>query len=110
MAHYDIFRRKLSIKYPAYGYALWEPRPGERSPTVQVGDVGFIRRGQFHRLFSALLPADHESHGRFGVPDHHEPLEVKISEHIETGMLSPNNFRSADVMGGSFGGGVFATG
>jgi hypothetical protein len=110
MAHYDIFRHKLAIKYPAYGYALWEPSPGEDSPTVQVGDVGFIRRGQFNRLFNALLPADHPSHERYGVPDHHEPLKVQISRHIEIRMLSPNNFRSADVKGGSFGDGAFATG
>jgi hypothetical protein len=110
MAHYDIFRQRLAIKCPAYGYALWEPSPGEHYPTVQVGDVGFIRRGKFHRLFNALLPAEHPSHQRFGVPDHHEPLEVKISQHIDAGMLNPNNFLSADVKGGSAGGGVFATG
>jgi hypothetical protein len=109
MAHYDIFRQKLAIKFPSYGYALWGPSPGEHSPTVQVGDVGFIRRGKFHRLFNALLPADHPSHERFGVPDNHEPLKVKIEQHIETDILSPNNIRSAEVKGGSYGGGVFAT-
>jgi len=109
MAHYDIFRQQLAIKCPAYGYALWGPNPGEHYPTVQVGDVGFIRRGKFHRLFNALLPAEHPSHQRFGVPEHHEPLKVGISSHIDTDVLSPNNFRSADVKGGSAGG-VFATG
>jgi hypothetical protein len=110
MHHYDVFRQKLAIKFPAYGYALWEPTPGEHYPTVQVGDVGFIRGGKFHRLFNALLPGDHPSHRRFGVPEYHLPLNVGISPHIDMGTLTPNNFRSADVQGGSFGGGVFDSG
>jgi hypothetical protein len=108
MAHYDIFRQELAIKYPAYGHALWEPSPGEHYPTVAVGDVGFIRQGKFHRLFNSLLPADHPSHQRFGVPEHHEPLQVEVSPHIDTGIVSPTTFRSVAVKGGSVG--VFSTG
>ena len=69
MAHYDIFRDQLDIKYPAFGHALWEPNPGRLYSPVEVGDVGFIREGKFHRVFNALLPADHPSHQRFGVPE-----------------------------------------
>jgi hypothetical protein len=110
MAHYDVFRQQLAVKFPAYGHALWEPSPGELYPTVQVGDVGFIREGKFHRLFNALLPADHPSHQRFGVPEHHEPLQVNILPHVDTGTLSPNNFRSLGVKVESVGGGVFSPG
>jgi hypothetical protein len=31
MAHYDIFRDQLGIKYPAFGHALWEPNPEDSS-------------------------------------------------------------------------------
>ncbi len=62
MAHYDIFRDQLGIKYPAFGHALWEPNPGRLYSPVEVGDVGFIREGKFRRVFNALLPADHPSH------------------------------------------------
>jgi hypothetical protein len=110
MAHYDIFRQGLAIKYPAYGYALWEPSPGPLSPPVEVGDVGFIRRGKFHRLFNALLPADDPTHQSFGVPEHHEPLQLNVPEHIDTGTQCPNNFRSAGVVVESNGIGVFASG
>jgi hypothetical protein len=48
MADYDIFREQLAIKYPSYGHALWEPSPRRPDRPVQVGDVGFIRRGKFH--------------------------------------------------------------
>jgi len=108
--HYDIFRQGLAIKYPAYGHALWEPTPGPLFPPVEIGDVGFIRGGEFHRLFNALLPADHPSHRRFGVPEDHEPLQLNLLEHIDVGTLCPNNFRSAGVMPLSSGVGVFASG
>ena len=95
MAHYDIFRDQLAIRYPRYGHALWEPSP--RDHTVGVGDVGHIHEGRFHRLFNILLPADDPSHARFGVPDNHEPFQPKVSEHIGTDILRPDNFCSAGV-------------
>ena len=45
LANYEIFREQLSIRYPSYGHALWEPSPRipKLGPSpVQVGDVGFI--------------------------------------------------------------------
>ncbi|KAI9454401.1 hypothetical protein BJY52DRAFT_729609 [Lactarius psammicola] len=97
MAHYDIFRRHLSAKFPAYGYALWEPNPGNLYPAVEVGDVGYIREGKFRRLFNVLLPANHSSHRNFGVPEHHEQLTPTIENHINIGNLDPHNFYSAGV-------------
>ncbi|KAI9445971.1 hypothetical protein H4582DRAFT_1785351, partial [Lactarius indigo] len=78
------------------GHALWEPDPGEYSP-AQVGDVGFIRDGKFHRLFNALLPADDPSHESRGTPPYHEPLQLRLRDHIDRGTLSPNNFYSYGV-------------
>ena len=97
MAHYDIFRHHLVIKYPAYGHALWEPSKGPSYPAVEVGDVGFIRQGRFHRLFNALLPAEDPSHENYGVPEYHEQLTLRMREHIVPSMLSPNNLCSARV-------------
>jgi hypothetical protein len=93
---YDIFREELAIKYPAYGHALWDPSPGGRYDAVDIGDVGFIREGYFHRLFNVLLPEDHESH-QDGVPQHHEPLVLRTSSPTNTRTLQPNNFRSNGV-------------
>jgi len=97
MAHYDIFRELLVNKYPGYGYALWVPNPGEPHSTVEVGDVGYIREGRFHRLFNARLSADHPSHRKFGVPEYHEPLDPNLSEHIKIGTLEPNHYFSHGV-------------
>jgi hypothetical protein len=96
MAHHDTFRDQLAIAHPAFGYALWEPDPGE-SPRVEVGDVGFIRDGKFHRIFNTLLPANHPSHKELGVPEDYEQLRPRIQDHINRGTLSPNTFYSYGV-------------
>ncbi|KAI0285880.1 hypothetical protein BGY98DRAFT_244928 [Russula aff. rugulosa BPL654] len=97
MAHYDIFREELAQKFHAYGHALWEPSPGELYGPVAIGDVGYIRRGKFHRIFNVLLPEDHPTHANFRTPEYHEPLQLKMENHIDTGILSPNDFCSAEV-------------
>jgi hypothetical protein len=97
MTHYEIFREQLAIKYSAFGHALWEPSPGRLYRCAEVGDVGYVRGGKFHRLFNALLPADHETHRTFGVPEYHEPLTPNSSEHIDVGVLKPYHYRSPGV-------------
>ena len=97
MADYDIFREQLAIKYPSYGHALWGPSPGNPDRPVQVGDVGFIRKGNFHRLFNALLPADDPSH-ELGVPEYHERLVPNLLDrHLHTDSLDRNNYCLAGV-------------
>ena len=96
MADYDIFREQLAIKYPSYGYALWEPSPTNPNRPVQIGDVGFVREGRFHRLFSALLPANDPSQ-EIGVPEHHKPLAPTVSDHVDRVFFVPNDYCSAGV-------------
>ena len=96
MDDHEIFRERLAIKYPSYGHALWRPSPSDPDKPVQVGDVGFIRRGNFHRLFNALLPADDPSQG-LCVPEYHEPLVPKLSNHLHTDILDRNHYCSAGV-------------
>ncbi len=96
MAHYDIFREQLAVTYPAFGHALWEPSPGQHGP-VQVGDVGYISEGKFHRLFNALLSADHPSHHGIPLPEYHEPLVPNVSDHIHNGILNADHYCSTGV-------------
>jgi hypothetical protein len=109
MAHYDIFRDQLAIRFPGYGHALWEPYSGDLYPVASVGDVGYISQGGFHRLFNILLPADDPSHENFGVPDNHQPFQPKVPRHIVSGTLRPDNFCSAGVTVESDELGQFAT-
>jgi hypothetical protein len=93
MADYEIFREQLSIRYSKYGYALWEPGPSEPNNPVKVGDVGYIRRGSFRRLFNALLSAEDQS----DVPEDHEQLTPESSSHIIKRSLSSDHYRSAGI-------------
>jgi hypothetical protein len=95
--NYDIFREELATKYSTYGHALWEPSPGGRYTSVEIGDGGFIREGYFHRLFNILLPEDDPSH-QDGVPQHHEPLSLRMTSPTNTGTLWPNDLRSNGVL------------
>jgi hypothetical protein len=97
MAHYDIFRDQLAIRFPGYGHALWDPTPGTLYDVASVGDVGYISQGRFNRLFNILLPADDPSHENFGVPDNHEQFQPKVPRHLISGTLRPDNFCSAAV-------------
>ena len=53
----EFFRNELAIQYPGLGRALWQPDP-EGHTAVQVGDVGVIRYGRFHRFINVLPPRD----------------------------------------------------
>jgi len=108
LAHYDTFRDQLAIAHPAFGHALWEPGPGEYPP-IQVGDVGFIRQGKFHRLFNALYSEIHPSNQRFGIPEDHEQFQPVLN-HVDRGTLNPNTFYSYGVTVVSGGLEVLATG
>ena len=103
--HYDTYREELAKAYPGFGYALWEPDPGGQDRPVAIGDVGFIREGRFHRLFNALLPADHPFNQIFGVPVGHEPLLPSTPNHINRGALAPNTLYSygVTIVSGGFG-------
>lgn len=96
-SHYELFRQELARKYHIYGHALWDPNPGELYPPVEIGDVGYIREGKFHRIFNALLPEDHPTHANFGTPEYHEPLQLPMVEHIDTVIIKPKHFCSAEV-------------
>jgi hypothetical protein len=95
--NYNIFREELATKYSTYGHALWEPSPGGPYNAAEIGDVGFIREGGFHRLFNILLSGDDPSHLE-GVPQRHEQLALNTTSHIDTGTLWPNDLRSNGVL------------
>jgi hypothetical protein len=50
---YDVYREQLTSLY--HGHALWEPDPADLYANVSIGDVGYIRKGCFYRMFNVLL-------------------------------------------------------
>ncbi|KAH8976973.1 hypothetical protein EDB86DRAFT_3012178, partial [Lactarius hatsudake] len=57
---------------------------------------GELGQFKFHRLFNALLDADHPSQ-TFGAPECHEPLRPRLARHIDSGTLSSTDFCSYGV-------------
>ena len=93
MADYDIYREQLSIKYPTYGYALWNPSPSNPNNPVEIGDVGFIYKGKFIRLFNAQISAEDQSN----VPEYYEQLIPKFSDHMSEDKLSSQDYCSDGI-------------
>jgi len=91
----DIFREQLATTYPSKGHALWDPRPKESNRPVDVGDVGFIRMGKFHRLFNILRSADEQSGVK--LPEHYEQFVPKSQDHIDHGFLNCGHYCSAGI-------------
>ena len=80
-----------------------EPAPTSRYTRIRIGDVGFIRRGQFHLLFSAGSPLGERERG-VDVPATFKPLDVGIPESIQPrppGCLRTSNVREVEADGGA---------
>jgi hypothetical protein len=90
-AQHETFREELAIKYPTFGYALWEPDPMGQDGAVEVGDVGFIRTGHFFRLFNVLCSASGDD-----FPENHNQLTIG-RDLILTGIERYKEFLSKNV-------------
>jgi hypothetical protein len=105
------FREELAVKYPTLGHALWEPDPGGLYHAVEVGDVGLIRRGRFHRLFNALLPRDHPLNPvHYDGSNYPQQLQPKTPNHINRSRDYQKDFRSKSVIKEAYGPNIFASG
>jgi hypothetical protein len=69
-----VYRDQLSAL--SRGVALWDPTPAkEFYDKVSIGDVGYLHEGTFIRMFNVMLPWDHPSNNKLGVPEFYEPLD-----------------------------------
>jgi len=73
MVAYETYANALITK--GHGRPLWEPDPGEYAP-VELGDVGYLCKGAFIKLFNASKAIDDPSN-RLGLPRGHHPLRVR---------------------------------
>lgn len=84
--------------------AFREPAPTQSYNCIDFGDVGFIRRGQFHLLFSAARPLGVRQLG-VDVPVTFEPLDTGKPMYVQprsAGCLRTGGFQK-------IGGGVSAS-
>ena len=73
-----------------------EPSPiVEQYPCISIGDVGFLRNGQFHLLFSAARPLDDREEG-VHVPQGFQQLILKKPP-VPRDRLPPQSFDSTTI-------------
>jgi hypothetical protein len=94
MAYYDTYRDQLANLY--HGHALWVPDPAGLYGHVRVGDVGCVKRGQFLRMFNALLPYN-DAAQLLGVPEGFVPLNMGPFQNIRTLNLQQGDYCSNTV-------------
>jgi peptidoglycan/xylan/chitin deacetylase (PgdA/CDA1 family) len=90
MVAYETYANALITK--GHGHPLWEPDPGEYAP-VDLGDVGYLYRGAFIKLFNVSKDV-HDWSNRLGLPHGHTLLHIgdilrptplpKAPEHISS--------------------------
>ncbi|KIM76680.1 hypothetical protein PILCRDRAFT_12564 [Piloderma croceum F 1598] len=73
MVAYETYANALITK--GHGHPLWEPDPGEYAP-VDLGDVGYLRKGAFVKLFNASKDI-YDYSNRSGLPRGHRPLFIR---------------------------------
>ena len=68
----EVYSKELNSL--SLGCPLWFPEPTD-SGEIQIGDVGFVRDGGFHRLFNITVSGDH-GWNRLGVPEAFAPIDI----------------------------------
>ena len=100
MAVEEVYARQLyKLKR---GYPIWEADPswgvesGKRQSAVEVGDVGFMFRGEFVRLFNIHLNiGDKRQPGK--MPEYFEPLHIDRERDIRSAELKMQVFNTMTV-------------
>ena len=83
------------------GHPLWFPNP-TATGEVQIGDVGFLEDGSFHRLFNVMVEPDHEWN-RLGPPPDFTPVKIPthlrhhMEEYMHPGIHSSSSVRVCSI-------------
>ena len=84
---FNVYRDQLTSL--SHGLALWNPNPPKNVyNNVSIGDVGYLQKGTFIRMFNVILPWDHLSNKTLGNPEPYEPLDFgpfanTLEEHFD---------------------------
>ncbi|KZT65360.1 hypothetical protein DAEQUDRAFT_530972 [Daedalea quercina L-15889] len=79
-----------------YGYPLWDPGYEQKAGEVEIGDVGFIEKGRFVRLFNVMQRPDDELNALRGVPEGFRQLTID-EKHISTSSINRDSFWSKHI-------------
>ena len=72
---YIVYRDQLTSL--SQGLALWDPNPPKDIyNNVSIGDVGYLDKGTFIRMFNVMLPWNDPSNRTLGQPEFYESLDL----------------------------------
>ncbi|KAI0743074.1 hypothetical protein C8Q80DRAFT_1192478 [Daedaleopsis nitida] len=110
---WDIYAHQLFSL--GYGHPLWIPEPSfqDHSSTqreVHIGDVGYLREGEFHPLFNSTRSDSHPSN-TLGVPNDFIPFDttnvvIRPCRKVVQGRLCSGSVQVIQASGELGGGGV----
>ena len=104
--HLRIYATEMST-YVDGGYPLWCPEVTPTEGEVQIGDVGYVRKGAFIRLFN--INTSQPEHGvgdywkpAFDVTDHLPAAVFRLDRrqgHVEPGHYPSHGLRRREIRG-----------
>ena len=72
---HTVYRDQLTAL--SQGLALWDPNPPKHIyNNVSIGDVGYLNKGTFIRMFNVMLPWDDPSNRTLVKPEFYESLDL----------------------------------
>ena len=100
-APWNIYAEQL---FPVgYGYPLWIPEPSrDRERQVFIGDVGWVKQGEFRALFNCMKAQDDPANTEKGVPLEFQmfnPKNVSIGrcERISQRVICSSSIRTLEA-------------
>jgi hypothetical protein len=92
---YNVYRDQLTSL--CHGHALWEPDPAGVYEQVEIGDVGYVGKGIFHRIFNVLHEWDDPLHRPLCRLDPYPPLDPGPFVNIRQSRFPRGEYYSRDV-------------
>ncbi len=83
------------------GLPLWYPEP--QNGEVEIGDVGLLHDGGFHRFFNVLFESEHPFNTVYGVPEHFQPLRAGMlpktvrDPELDAGLLTSKSVKATQI-------------
>ncbi|KAF9812914.1 hypothetical protein IEO21_05910 [Rhodonia placenta] len=99
---YDVYAQQLFRL--GQGYPLWEPEPKD-GVEVEIGDVGYLHRGGFYRIFNALRDPQDPLNATLGTPPDFEKFSSgamqphRVENAIASGPVASKTLRKISVAG-----------
>ena len=94
---FNTYREQLLSKH--HGLALWDPSPvfHKQPGHVSIGDVGYLDKGSFIRMFNVTLPWDDPSNELLGKPEKYECIKSGLFDNVRENEIREGEYYSRHV-------------